>query len=86
MEHHLAKVGAAGSNPVSRSLKCKKILVMLGFSFFSLLLPGICIIISTMVLNVFPESGETGCVFGGNENEICKKNGSFWRRDFLQIG
>ena len=36
MEHHLAKVGAAGSNPVSRLLKCKKILVMLGFSFFFL--------------------------------------------------
>ena len=34
VEHHLAKVGAAGSNPVSRLLKCKKILVMLGFSFF----------------------------------------------------
>ena len=53
MEHHLAKVGAAGSNPVSRLLKCEKILVMLGFSFFSLLLPGICIIISTMVLKCF---------------------------------
>ena len=38
VEHHLAKVGAAGSNPVSRSLKCEGILVNTGVFFFYLVL------------------------------------------------
>lgn len=35
VEHHLAKVGAAGSNPVSRSLGGEKVLILSGLFLFA---------------------------------------------------